>query len=317
MQHVILFGYIIVFAGGFAGLFALAILKFRIRSPLVTPFIAIEVILLAGLVLVTVSFYLENVMNLVGGTGSGWRMAAGLLSTLINLGLYGIMLRILLLLYTGRARRKILTMATAGAIGAVIFFLCVNAVINIFFTPLPLLGFFIYILTGGAVFLFGASLLGSKLTGQSPAIVTLITGCGLSCLFFLPLGLAEYALDRAGIQPFHPLSLDFIFFLACNAAMIKAALTTFRQPDSPLVSAIPRETAERFGLTAREEDMILLIARGLSNKEIAAQLCISAATVRTHIYNLYRKTQVQSRVELINRIHAKTPSDTENPQNMA
>jgi DNA-binding NarL/FixJ family response regulator len=45
-----------------------------------------------------------------------------------------------------------------------------------------------------------------------------------------------------------------------------------------------------------------MIARGLANKEIAAELNISPATVRTHIYNLYRKAEARSRVELINKL---------------
>jgi DNA-binding CsgD family transcriptional regulator len=48
--------------------------------------------------------------------------------------------------------------------------------------------------------------------------------------------------------------------------------------------------------------MAELIGRGLSNKEIASELGISPATVRTHIYNLYRKVGAGSRVELLNRL---------------
>lgn len=49
-------------------------------------------------------------------------------------------------------------------------------------------------------------------------------------------------------------------------------------------------------LTDRETDVLQLIAKGLSNKQIAAQLFISEETVKVHIRNLLRKLNVHSRV---------------------
>ncbi len=49
-------------------------------------------------------------------------------------------------------------------------------------------------------------------------------------------------------------------------------------------------------LTDREMDVLQLIAKGLSNKQIAAQLFISEETVKVHIRNLLRKLNVHSRV---------------------
>lgn len=49
-------------------------------------------------------------------------------------------------------------------------------------------------------------------------------------------------------------------------------------------------------LTEREMDVLSLIATGLSNKQIAAQLFISEETVKVHIRNLLRKLNVHSRV---------------------
>ncbi|MEU0568676.1 response regulator transcription factor [Nonomuraea sp. NPDC005983] len=51
------------------------------------------------------------------------------------------------------------------------------------------------------------------------------------------------------------------------------------------------------GLTAREAEVLGLIARGLSNQEIAGVLFIGEATVKTHINNAFAKIHVRNRVE--------------------
>ena len=48
-------------------------------------------------------------------------------------------------------------------------------------------------------------------------------------------------------------------------------------------------------LTRREQDIIALIDRGLSNKEIARQLKISLPTVKNHVHNILEKLQVRRR----------------------
>lgn len=56
------------------------------------------------------------------------------------------------------------------------------------------------------------------------------------------------------------------------------------------------------GLTKREQEIAECICQGLSNKEIAEKLVISQNTVRNHIYNLYRKTEVKNKVEFVNKM---------------
>ncbi len=54
---------------------------------------------------------------------------------------------------------------------------------------------------------------------------------------------------------------------------------------------------DRHRLTARELEVLRLIARGLSNKDIASELVIAENTVRNHVRNILEKLQVRSRVE--------------------
>ncbi|MGZ0147374.1 response regulator [Kribbella sp. WER1] len=53
------------------------------------------------------------------------------------------------------------------------------------------------------------------------------------------------------------------------------------------------------GLTARETEVLRLIARGLSNPEIAGELFISEATVKTHINNTFAKIGARHRAEAV------------------
>ena len=52
-------------------------------------------------------------------------------------------------------------------------------------------------------------------------------------------------------------------------------------------------------LTKREMDLIPLIGRGLKNKQIAKELCITESTVRHHLSSIYRKLDVADRFELL------------------
>jgi DNA-binding CsgD family transcriptional regulator len=59
---------------------------------------------------------------------------------------------------------------------------------------------------------------------------------------------------------------------------------------------VPRRREGLAGLTAREVDVLRLIARGLSSKEVAERLVISPKTARNHIEHIYVKIGASSRV---------------------
>jgi NarL family two-component system response regulator LiaR len=53
------------------------------------------------------------------------------------------------------------------------------------------------------------------------------------------------------------------------------------------------------GLTNREQQLVLLIGRGLTNKEIAMQLNLSEQTVRNHVHHMLRKVGASDRLQVV------------------
>lgn len=68
-----------------------------------------------------------------------------------------------------------------------------------------------------------------------------------------------------------------------------------------LAAAIQRQesrSSARYGLTAREREIVAAIAAGETNKDIAARLSISQQTVKHHLTNIFDKTGISTRLEL-------------------
>ncbi len=55
--------------------------------------------------------------------------------------------------------------------------------------------------------------------------------------------------------------------------------------------------ADTTGLTAREVQILAMVAVGAKNEDIADKLCISPHTVKTHIYNIFKKINVPNRLQ--------------------
>ena len=92
-------------------------------------------------------------------------------------------------------------------------------------------------------------------------------------------------------------------------AAVRAAATG----DSLIEPSITRRLVERFiapvepaglpdeltSLTERERDVLRLVARGLSNAEIAAQLVVAETTVKTHVARILTKLGIRDRVQAV------------------
>lgn len=64
---------------------------------------------------------------------------------------------------------------------------------------------------------------------------------------------------------------------------------------------LSRESFERLGLTGREAEVLMDVAQGRTNQQIASSLYVSPLTVKTHLQRIYRKLGVGGRAEALAR----------------
>jgi DNA-binding NarL/FixJ family response regulator len=95
-----------------------------------------------------------------------------------------------------------------------------------------------------------------------------------------------------------------------KSADLRASLLDVLSGGAPMTSEIARRVIESFrkkgprrdesvSLTAREEEILVMLTKGYSNKEIADRLNLSIETVRSHLKNIYEKMHVRSRAEAV------------------
>jgi DNA-binding NarL/FixJ family response regulator len=98
---------------------------------------------------------------------------------------------------------------------------------------------------------------------------------------------------------------------------LAAAVRTVAEGDALLAPAITKRLVEDFvrrpppgqapaelgDLTDRELEVLRLVSRGLSNAEIAGELFLSEATVKTHVTRIFQKLQVRDRVQAVVRAY--------------
>ena len=77
--------------------------------------------------------------------------------------------------------------------------------------------------------------------------------------------------------------------LSLSMEMARKVMNRERTPEPKQVESL---------ITEREKDVLLCIAQGYSNKQIAKELTVSVATVRTHVSSLLRKLDLENRTQL-------------------
>lgn len=132
------------------------------------------------------------------------------------------------------------------------------------------------------------------------------TGCQIIILTTFDLDEYVYAALAAGASGF--------LLKHASPEYLIAAIRTVRAGDALLAPSITRRLMERFAprrrpsqpahrelsaLSPRELEVLRLLARGLSNAELADELVLSEATVKTHIARILAKLQLRDRVQAV------------------
>jgi len=109
--------------------------------------------------------------------------------------------------------------------------------------------------------------------------------------------------DRPNIQQALAAGADGYLLKTDKISGIAQALTTMMEGTSVLDTNVLKKLAPQINpllesLTPRENDIIRLVAQGLSNKDIAAQLFLSEGTVRNNIVVIMEKLDAKNRTQL-------------------
>jgi DNA-binding NarL/FixJ family response regulator len=143
-----------------------------------------------------------------------------------------------------------------------------------------------------------------KLNGIDATKRLLADTTGVRVLMLTTFDLDEYVIDafRAGAS-------GFLLKTAPRHQLV-AGVRTVHEGDALLAPTSTRRLIEEFArapeaapalelLSSRELDVLRLLARGLTNAEIAAQLIVEPSTVKSHVASLLRKLDLRDRVQAV------------------
>ena len=139
--------------------------------------------------------------------------------------------------------------------------------------------------------------------GTPPIVAFAVSETESSVLACIEAGVAAYAPQGASHDELVTVILHVLRGEAVCSPRVAGSL--FRRIASLAASADARLTPD---LTPREVQVLHLLGRRLSNKEIASELHIELATVKNHVHNILDKLRVESREQAVRRgrAHAGT-----------
>ena len=97
----------------------------------------------------------------------------------------------------------------------------------------------------------------------------------------------------------------------CPSRFCKVLFQAISSEATQRAAIAEQRAGMRFELTLRQRQLMSLVAMGLSNKEIAANLNLSEFTVKNHIYRVMKQVDAQNRHEAVNLIRAGAPSESD------
>ena len=68
---------------------------------------------------------------------------------------------------------------------------------------------------------------------------------------------------------------------------------------SPIVVKQMKTYLQERGLSKRESEVVILVVQGLTNRQVADQLCVAEKTVKFHLTNVYKRMKISRRSQII------------------
>ena len=293
MNHLLLFFYILTISISCAGLAAMAILHIRIKRPETGTVLVVSSALVASLFLTLVRFYLVAIL----GRPPQAAPFTNVIGVALALLVYGGVVR--LLMVAGPAQRLLSIVATGLVVAVQLARTAIYVLMPLSVTEaihLPALA-----MISAYLLYVGVMLFRSGRSGDHGTVNALVRRIGLLLIIFAPVSTAVYSVIDfipAAVRPY--LSLDFLFMVALAGIALSVFVRYLALPSTLLdEGALSAAFIREFSITPREAEVIGLVGRGLSNKEIAGTMHVSAMTIRTHLYNVFQKTGAGSRVDLL------------------
>lgn len=124
-------------------------------------------------------------------------------------------------------------------------------------------------------------------------------------IYSLAIGLAAFSLHwlnyKYTVRIFSPEIYVLFIAVAFTALGIWVGLRLTGKSHAAGLFERNNQALQYLGISEREYDVLVLLAEGLSNKEIAARLFVSPNTIKTHLAHLYQKLEVSRRQQAINK----------------
>jgi DNA-binding NarL/FixJ family response regulator len=145
--------------------------------------------------------------------------------------------------------------------------------------------------------LSGVEVIRGLLAAHPPVRVLMLSASGeqQDVLDAVKAGASGYLLKSAGRDEF----LDAVRRTAAGDAVFTPGLAGLVLGEYRRLAAGPAPSADTPRLTDRETEVLRLVAKGLSYRQIAERLVVSHRTVQNHVQNTLNKLQLHNRVELV------------------
>lgn len=159
----------------------------------------------------------------------------------------------------------------------------------------------------GGILLSAGYLLLHRNELESPIIRSALHTISYGLLFFVPYMIFDLFVEHIPMLletfPYGVLSVP-VFYLFFNLLTLYYCISCIktlklREDIESSERANSRKFYLKFGITPREEEIITLLMQGYTYNKISEELFISVPTVKTHVHNIYTKTNVSNKMQLM------------------